>query len=156
MVIAEGGPALLATLVVIASLCQFALSALLSLFRRILTPTVVGTVVMLLPVTVMPVVFGMLTDVPAGSPALAAPLTALVTIVAIAGVALKATGALCLWAPVIGVVVGSLVAGFFGLYHLDRVAAASWLGLPKGGWPDFALDLTPLSGGCSPPSCSWP
>ena len=150
MAIAEGGPALLATLVVIASLCQFALSARLSLFRRILTPTVVGTVVMLLPVTVMPVVFGMLTDVPAGSPALAAPLTALVTLVAIAGVALKATGALRLWAPVIGVVVGSLVAGLFGLYNLDRVAAASWLGLPQGGWPGFALDFTPTFWGLLP------
>ena len=148
--IAEGGPALLATLIVVASLCQFALSAKLSLFRRILTPTVAGTVVMLLPVTVMPVVFGMLTDVPAGSPAPAAPLTALVTLVVIAGVALKATGALRLWAPVIGVVVGSAVAGAFGLYNLDRVAAASWLGLPQGGWPGFDLDFGPAFWGLLP------
>ena len=42
--IAEGGPAMLATLVVISSLFQFALSARLSLLRRILTPTVAGTV----------------------------------------------------------------------------------------------------------------
>ena len=36
----EGGPAMLATLIVISSLFQFALAARLSLFRRILTPTV--------------------------------------------------------------------------------------------------------------------
>ena len=66
--IAEGGPALLATLVVIGSLFQFALSARLSLFRRILTPTVAGTVVMLLPVTVMPIVFAMLDRRAGGEP----------------------------------------------------------------------------------------
>ena len=67
--LAEGGPAMLATLVVISSLFQFALSARLSLFRRILTPTVAGTVIMLIPVTVMPIIFGLLKEVPAGSPA---------------------------------------------------------------------------------------
>ena len=66
--IAEGGPAMLATLVVISSLFQFALSARLSLFRRILTPAVAGTVLMLIAVTVMPIVFGMLKDVPDGDP----------------------------------------------------------------------------------------
>ena len=58
--IAQGGPAMLATLVVISSLFQFLLAWRLSLLRRILTPTVAGTVIMLIPVTVMPIVFGML------------------------------------------------------------------------------------------------
>ena len=57
----EGGPAMLATLVIISSLFQFALSTRLSLLRRIITPTVAGTVIMLIAVTVMPIVFGMLT-----------------------------------------------------------------------------------------------
>ena len=142
--IAEGGPAMLATLVVISSLFQFALSARLSLLRRILTPTVAGTVIMLIPVTVMPIVFDMLKDVPDGIPAVAAPLSALVTVLVITAIALKATGALRLWAPVIGVVVGSIVAGFFGLYEMDRIAQASWIGLPNGGWPGFDLDFGPV------------
>ncbi len=142
--IAEGGPAMLATLVVISSLFQFALSARLSLLRRILTPTVAGTVIMLIPVTVMPIVFDMLKDVPDGIPAVAAPLSALVTVLVITAIALKATGALRLWAPVIGVVVGAIVAGFFGLYEMDRIAQASWIGLPNGGWPGFDLDFGPV------------
>ena len=77
----EGGPAMLATLIVVSSLAQFALSAHLSLLRRIITPTVVGTVIMLSPVTVMPIVFDTLTDVPAGTPPLAAPASAAVTLV---------------------------------------------------------------------------
>ena len=63
----RAAPAMLATLVVISSLFQFALSARLSLLRRILTPTVAGTVLMLIPVTVMPIVFDMLSKSPGGN-----------------------------------------------------------------------------------------
>ena len=52
--LAEGGPAMLATLVVVSGVVLIVLSARLSLLRRVLTPTVAGTVIMLMPVTVMP------------------------------------------------------------------------------------------------------
>ena len=81
--IAEGGPAMLATLVIISSLFQFVLARRLSLFRRVLTPTVAGTVIMLIPVTVMPIIFDLLGRVPDGTPAEAAPLSALVTLLII-------------------------------------------------------------------------
>ncbi len=142
--VAEGGAAMLATLVVISSFFQFAFSARLSLFRRILTPTVSGTVTMLIPVTVMPIIFAMLKDVPEGVPDLAAPLSALATMLVVVAIALKATGALRLWALVIGAVAGSGVSGFFGLYDVGRVAKASWIGLPGGGWPGLALDFGPV------------
>ncbi|MDE0029039.1 MAG: hypothetical protein OXU42_06540 [Deltaproteobacteria bacterium] len=135
----QGGPALLATLVLVSSFFQFILSSRLSLLRRILTPAVAGTVLMLIPVTVMPIIFDMLGDVPKGSPALAAPLSALVTVAVIICIALKATGSLRLWAPVIGVVIGSAVAGGFGLYDTGLVADSAWVGLPDGEWP--GLDL---------------
>ena len=142
--LAKGGPAMLATLVVISSLFQFVLSAHLSLLRRILTPTVTGTVIMLVPVTVMPIIFGMLKEVPDGVAASAAPLSAFATVLAITGIALKATGTLRLWAPVIGVVMGSVFAGFVGLYDMDRVVKASWIGLPEAGWPGLDLDFGPV------------
>ncbi|MYG40492.1 MAG: hypothetical protein F4201_06740 [Nitrospira sp. SB0677_bin_15] len=148
--LAEGGPAMLATLVVISSLFQFIFSTWLSLFRRILTPSVAGTVIMLVAVTVMPIIFGMLTDVPEGVPAPAAPVSALATILVIVVIALKATGTLRLWAPVIGVAVGSVVAAFFGLYDVDRVAEASWVGLPDGAWPGFDLNFGPVFWGLLP------
>lgn len=141
--IAEGGPAMLATLVIVSSLFQFAFSSRLSLFRRVLTPTVAGTVIMLIAVTVMPIIFNMLTEVPEGAPTHGAPLCALATMLAICGVALKARGALRLWAPVIGVVTGSVVAAVFGLYDVTRVAEASWIGIPAGGWPGLDLDFGP-------------
>ena len=68
--LAKGGPAMLATLVVISSLFQFALAARLSLL------------------TVMPIVFDMLTQVRAGAAPLSAPVSALATVLLISGLAL--------------------------------------------------------------------
>ena len=136
----KGGPGLLATLVVASSLFQFLLAAKLSLFRRLLTPTVAGTVLMLIAVTVMPFVFDMVKASPEGSSDWSAPTSWLVTVLVIIVIALKSSGGLRLWAPVIGVVAGSVVASFFGLYDVDRVAEASWIGLPDAGWP--GLDLS--------------
>ena len=141
--LAEGGPAMLATLVVVSALFQLLLSQRLVLFRRVLTPTVSGTIIMLLPVTVISIVFDMLSEVPEQTPAFAAPFSALATLVVICGITLKVRGALRLWAPVIGVVAGSVVAAFFGLYETDSIGAASWIGLPKAQWPGVDLEFGP-------------
>ena len=142
--IAEGGPAMLATLVVISSLFQFVLSTRLSLLRQVLTPTVAGTVIMLIPVTVMPIIFDMLKQVPEGASTQSAAISALATLLVIAGIALKAKAALRLWAPVIGVVAGSAVAGYYGLYETALVAEAAWVGLPDGEWPGLDLGFGPV------------
>ena len=133
--IAEGGPALLATLVIISSFFQFILAAHLSWVRRIFTPTVAGTVIMLIAVTVMPIVFDMLGQVPEDAHKLASPLSAFTTLAVIVCIALASTGVWRLWAPVIGVVVGSSVGWAFGIYEGARVVEAAWFGLPQGGWP---------------------
>ncbi len=148
--LAQGGPALLGTLVVASSLLPIVLSARLSLFRRLLTPTIVGTVNMLIPVTVLPVVFGRMHQTPDQVPALGAPLTALATILVILGISLKGTATLRLWAPVIGIATGSLIAGAFGLYDLARVIEAPWIGVPRGGWPGIELDMGPAFVGLLP------
>ena len=139
----EGGPGLLAVLVIVSSLLPLAVSARLSLFRRFLTPTIVGTVNMLIPATVLPVVFERLTDVPTDVPAPAVPLTVAATVLVIGVIHLKAASRLRLWAPLLGIVAGSLVAGAFGLYDLERVLGASWAGLPQGAWPGLDFDFGP-------------
>ena len=138
----EGGPALLSTLVVASSLIPIVISLRLALFRRLLTPTIVGTVNMLVPATVLPVVFGRMADVPHDA-ALAPLLTALATILVISGISLTAGASLRLWAPAIGVVAGSVVGGSLGLYDFERVARAPWIGLPSGDWPGIGIDLGP-------------
>ncbi len=137
----EGGPGLLATLVTLSALFQFGLSTQLSLLRRILTPTVCGTVIMLIPVTLMPIMFGMLADVPEGAPPAAAPTSVFVTLVVTVGVTLRAAGVVRLWAPVIGIATGCAVAAWFGLYNTQLIAEAGWVGLPAGGWPGFDLQF---------------
>ncbi len=131
MALEQSGPALLATLVAISALVPFLLSWRLSLFQRVLTPAVSGTVIMLIPVTVMPFISSLLSGSSGAGPPPGAPLSFLVTVLVIGGLALKASGALRLWAPVIGVVLGSLIAAGYGLYDLERVAAASWVDLPR-------------------------
>ena len=137
----DGGPGLLATLVTVSALFQFGLATQLSLLRRILTPTVCGTVIMLIPVTLMPIMFGMLADVPAGSPPAAAPVSVIFTLVVTVGVTLRAAGVWRLWAPVIGITTGCAVAGAYGIYDSRLLAEAGWIGLPAGAWPGFDLDF---------------
>ena len=148
--LAEGGPALLAALVVASSFVPIAISMRLALFRRLLTPTIVGTVNMLLPATVLPVIFGRLTEAPPGAAALGAPVTALATIVVISGLSLKGGATLRLWAPLAGVVGGSVVAASLGLYAPDRVGGAPWIGLPQAAWPGIELDPGPAFIGLLP------
>ena len=136
-----GGPALLAILVVLSSLVPIALSWRLSLFQRILTPTVSGTVIMLIPITVMPVMGDMLSSAPDGQVSLGAVLSAATTVVVISGLSLKGPAKLRLWAPIIGVAAGSVVGGFFGLFDVDRIAEADWINLPVILWPGFNLDF---------------
>ena len=135
----EGGPALLATLIIVSSAIQFALAARLSLLRRFVTPVVSGTLLALIVLTVIPVVFDMMTKVPEGTPASAAPVCVVVTLSIIAALTLRAPDAWRLWAPVIGLGGGCIVAAFFGLYDTQRVAAAAWIGLPHIVWPGFDL-----------------
>ena len=137
----EGGPALLATLIVASALFQFLLAARLSLLRRIITPVVSGTVIALIAVTIVPIVFDMLDDLPAGTSPAAAPTCAAATLGAIAALALRATGTWRLWAPMIGIGVGCIVAALFGVYDTERVAAAAWIGMPTNAWPGFDLQF---------------
>ena len=141
--IAEGGPALLAALVLASALLQFALAARLSMFRRFLTPAIEGTVVMLIPVTAMPVAFELLNDVPEGSPAAAAPFIALLTAAVSFGVALKAAPTLRLWGPLIGIASGTLAAVLFGVYDTQLLAESPWIGLPQFAWPGVDLEFAP-------------
>ena len=137
----QGGPSMMAGLIVISSLFQFLMASRLALLRRVFTPVVSGTVIMLITATVVPVLFDSLTDVPEGVSSSAAPVAALVTLVTVAGLVMRAPPTWRLWSPVIGIAAGCLASMPFGLYDARQVAAASWFGVPIGEWP--GIDLTP-------------
>ena len=141
--LAKGGPSLLATLVIASAVFQFFLAWKLAAFRRIFNSTVGGIIIMLVAVTVMPIVFSLLTDVPATAPSYGAPLSALITVLCIVIIVFRSTGILRLWAPVIGIIVGTITAAFFGIYDGQRIIDAGWIGLPLAHWPGLSFDFSP-------------
>ena len=134
-----GGPATLASLVVVSSLFQFLLAARLSLLRRIFTPVVTGTVIMLIAATVMPLVFGALTDVAEGASQAAAPLAALATAVTVVVLVMRGPPVWRLWSPLIGIVVGCVVSVPLGIFDVQPVLDAPWVSVPLASWPGFDL-----------------
>jgi len=137
----EGGPQLMASLIVVSSLVPFEVAANLALVRRIFTPVVSGTVIMLIAATVLPVVFETLREVPEDAPEGAAPLVALTTLLVALAIVLRGPPAWRLWASVIGIAAGCAVAVPFGLYDITPVRDAAWLGAPLLEWP--GVDLVP-------------
>ncbi len=137
-----GGPSMLTGLIVVSSLVQFALAAWLPLLRRIITPVVSGTALMLIAVTVMSIAVGRVSAVPDGTPTAAGPTVAVVTLVVSAMLAMRASGVWKLWATLIGLASGAVAAALFGLYDPQRVIDAGWLFVPEiASWPGF--DLSP-------------
>ena len=144
LALAEGGPELLASLTVVASLFYLVLAFWLPFLRRVVTPVVTGTVLMLIAATILPVALDRLHDVPADAPEAAGPTVALVTLVVSTVLFLRASGVWRLWSPLIGIVTGSVAAALFGAYEISSVGDAAWVGIPdSGGFPGF--DLTPGS-----------
>ena len=78
--VADGGPATLTALVLVSAVIQLVIARWLVILRRIVTPTVGGTIMMILSITLASVVFGLLDDATETEP-VAAPLTALATLV---------------------------------------------------------------------------
>ena len=137
--VVDGGPATLTTLVLVSGVILMVISRWLFLLRRLVTPTVGGTVMMILSITLASVVFGLLDDASEAEP-VAAPVTALATLIVVAVLTFRGTPILRLWAPMIGIVAGCAVAAGFGIYEVERMIQAPWVGLPSE-WPGLALDF---------------
>ena len=136
-----GGPALLSTLIVASALIQFVFISRLSWLRRVISPLVAGTVLMLLASTIITVVLGRLSDLPEGAPPVAAPILAGTTLFILMGLRLFASPKWQQWAPVVAIAVGCIIAAPFGAYGWQHVMDASWIGFPSFTWPGFDLSF---------------
>ena len=139
--ISAAGPATFASLLIVCSLVQIALARWLPTLRRIITPTVSGTVTMLIAVSVLPIAFDTLQDLPDGAPTTAGPLIAGVTLVVSVVLTLRARGRWRLIAPFISILAGCVVAAGLGVLDAGRIADARWFGVPSA--PDSGFDITP-------------
>ena len=137
--VVEGGPATLTTLVIVSAVIQLAVSKWLFLLRRIVTPIVGGTVMMILSITLASVVFKLLDDTTAEEP-VGGTVTAFVTLVIVAALALRGSALLRLWGPLIGIIGGCVAAAIFGIYDVSRLADAPWVGLPSE-WPGVSFEF---------------
>ena len=141
LALAEGGPSLLASLIVVSSLTYLALVIWLPLLRRIITPVVSGTVLMLIAVTILPIALDRVQEVPDGVHGASGPIIAVVALAVTTGLALRISGSWRLWSPLIGIGAGCVIALLFGAYDVQRVVDAPWIGISEIGFPGF--DLTP-------------
>lgn len=137
--VVDGGPATLTTLVIVSAVIQLAVSKWLFLLRRIVTPIVGGTVMMILSITLASVVFKLLDDATAEEP-VGGSLTAFVTLAIVAALALRKSALLRLWGPLIGIIGGCIAAAIFGIYDVNRIVEAPWIGLPSE-WPGIGFEF---------------
>ena len=139
--VSSGGPAMFASLLVICSLVQIGLAWWLPTLRRIITPVVSGAVTMLIAVSVLPIAFDAVQDLPAGTPSGAGPVIAGATLLVSVIMTLRARGRMRIVAPLISIVAGCAVAAAFGVLDGDRLADAGWFGVPS--VPDISFEVTP-------------
>ena len=137
--VVDGGPGTLMALVIVTAVFQLVISRWLFILRRIVTPTVGGTVMMILSITLASVVPRLLEDASSEN-SLGAHLTALATLAVISALILRGSAVIRLWGPVLGIVAGCVVGAAFGLYDVDRILNAQWIGLPSE-WPGLGVDF---------------
>ena len=136
-----GGPALLASLTVAGSLFYLMLAFWLPLLRRVITPAVSGTVLMLIAVSVLPIALERIREVPEGADPRMGPFIAFVTMAVTAVLALRAPRSLKPWSPLLALAAGCVAAALLGAYDTQPVTDAAWAGIPTGGFPGLELNL---------------
>ena len=120
-----------ASLMVVCSLIQIALAWWLPTLRRIITPVVSGTVTMLIAVSVLPIAFDSIQDLPADAPLIAGPAIAGITLLVSVITTLRASGRWRLVASFISILAGCAVAAVYGVLDGERIVSASWFGIPE-------------------------
>ena len=139
--VSAAGPSTFVTLLLVCCLIQIALAWWLPTLRRIFTPVVTGTVTMLVAVSVLPIAFDSVQDLPADAPAVSGPVIAGITLLVSVIVTLRASGRWRLVGPFMSILAGCAVAVAFGLVDANRITDAGWFGIPE--FPALGFDFTP-------------
>ena len=137
-----GGMALVGTLAMLSAPVQWLFDYYFALFRRIITPTVGGTVVLLVGLTVLPVAANIMQqDLGEGQKGAALAVAAL-TLGVILLFAIIGSRLLRLFGPILGLGCGLLAAAVFGLTDFSNMREVGWVGLPPMAWPGWSFSFS--------------
>ena len=143
LALATGGPKTLAALVLCSGLFALAITLRLSLLRRVFTPTVIGSVNILIVITVWSVVMSKIDSLPAGTATGVGPACAAVTLAATLACVLPGPGFWRTWGPTFGLGLGGATALAFGVIDPEPIRHAFWVGVPFEGRGGFGFDFGP-------------
>ncbi len=141
LALVEGGPKMLAALVFIAGLFGLGVALRLSALRRVFTPTVTGTISILLAITIISVLLEKVDDVPAGRVNAAGLLCGAITLVSTLAFLLRKPGFWRVWGPLFGLVLGCAAAAGLGILEWQVLQHALWFGVPLDGWGGVGYDF---------------
>ena len=139
----EGGPALMSSLVIVATIFQVAMTTRLSLLRRVITPMISGTVLILLSATAITVLLGAISADEGITDASmrGVVVSVLATVGVVLGIRLFGTPFWQQWTPVITIGAGCVVSAIFGLYDFRSILEAPVVGAPVWSWPGLDVNF---------------
>ena len=141
--ISMGGLPLLATMTILSAPLEAAIAFLIRYVRRVFTPALGGTVIMLVAMLLIPLTIGMWSG-EQDDPLYCSPaylLTGLVPVVVILGSYLSDRPWVRLWSPIIGVILGLGVAALYGIADFHPLGQYPVVALPGSGWPGLNFHL---------------
>lgn len=139
--LSEGGATMVASLVVLSGIFYCAIAMWLPLLRKIITPTVAGTVLMLIAAVTLPFAIDLINEVPESAPPYAGTVAAGITALLTVALVLRAPRLWRPWSISLGVIAGCIAAGLMGIYDAGAFVSAPWFGIAEIRFP--GLDLMP-------------
>lgn len=141
LALAEGGPGLLATLIVVSTALQFVFSFRLATFRRIFSPTMSGIVIMLVAVSIIPFILERTVEESTHGDLRLALLAGAVALAVGLFITLVARPKAQLYTVPAAIIAGILVAAPLGAYDFGEILEAPLFSMPDVVWHGFDLSL---------------
>ncbi|MBP7460909.1 MAG: hypothetical protein KBA26_06435 [Candidatus Delongbacteria bacterium] len=138
-----GGLALLGMMTLLSAPLELIMASMMRYTRKVFTPALSGTVIMLVALMIIPLTIGMWTGQP-DDPRYCSPayfISGLVPLAIILGSYLSDREWFRLWSPIIGTATGIGVAILFGIADFSAIQQYSWLDLPGSGWPGLEWNI---------------
>ncbi len=139
-----GGLPLLGTMTILSAPLETIVAYLIRYVRKIFTPALGGTVIMLVAMLLIPLSFSMWSG-ESGDSLFCSPayfFSGLTPVLIIFGSYLSDRKWVRLWSAIFGVAAGILVAYFFGITDFSQLGQYSYFALPRSGFPGLEFHLS--------------